>query len=174
MDKEVKLEKKLSPVNVWALALGCIIGWGAFVMPGTTFLPLAGPLGTITAMTVSTVIILVIGYNFAFLMNRNPGEGGVYMYTNKSFGRDHAFLSSWFLCLSYITIVFLNGTALFVVLRTIFGDSIQTGFYYNVSGNKVFLNEILVSVNALAGVGVLFITAKKILHKIAKIFRSKK
>ena len=33
MDKEAKLEKKLSPINVWALALGCIIGWGAFVMP---------------------------------------------------------------------------------------------------------------------------------------------
>ncbi|MFQ6805194.1 MAG: hypothetical protein ACLRT5_10495 [Lachnospiraceae bacterium] len=44
--REVKLEKKLSPVNVLALAFGCIIGWGAFVMPGNTFLPKAGPLGT--------------------------------------------------------------------------------------------------------------------------------
>ena len=39
---EVKLERKLNPLNVWALALGSIIGWGAFVMPGTTFLPKAG------------------------------------------------------------------------------------------------------------------------------------
>ena len=46
---ELKLEKKLSPVNVWALALGCIIGWGAFVMPGNTFLGKAGPLGTAIA-----------------------------------------------------------------------------------------------------------------------------
>ena len=42
---ETKLQKKLSPLNVWALALGSIIGWGAFVMPGNTFLPNAGPAG---------------------------------------------------------------------------------------------------------------------------------
>ena len=45
MEQNVQLEKKLSPVNVWSLALGCIIGWGAFVMPGNTFLGKAGPLG---------------------------------------------------------------------------------------------------------------------------------
>jgi len=33
------LQRKLSPLNVWALALGSIIGWGAFVMPANTFLP---------------------------------------------------------------------------------------------------------------------------------------
>ena len=156
----------LSRLDVWSMAFGCMVGWGAFVMPGTTFLPIAGPIGTIIAMTVSTVIMLVIGYNFAFLMKRNPGAGGVYSYTKEAFGRDHAFLSSWFLCLSYLTIVFLNGTALFVVLRTMFGDTIHTGFYYTVSGNKIYFGEVIVSVSALAGVGVLFITAKKILHKI--------
>ena len=41
---EIKLKRSLSPVNVWALALGCIIGWGAFVMPGNKFLATAGPL----------------------------------------------------------------------------------------------------------------------------------
>ncbi len=117
-------------------------------------------------MAVSTAIMLIIGYNFAFLMKRNPVAGGVYSYTKEAFGRDHAFLSSWFLCLSYLTIVFLNGTALFIVLRTMFGNTIHTGFHYTVSGNKIYLGEILVSVSALAGVGVLFITAKKILHKI--------
>ena len=156
----------LSKLDAWAMAFGCMVGWGAFVMPGTTFLPLAGPLGTIAAMAVSTVIMLVIGYNFAFLMNRNPGKGGVYMYANKSFGRDHAFLSSWFLCLSYLTNVLLNGTALFVVLRTMLGDSIQTGISYKVSGNSVDAGEVLISVIALAGVGFLFIKAKNLILKI--------
>ena len=156
----------LSGLDVWSMAFGCMVGWGAFVMPGTTFLPIAGPIGTIIAMCISTLIMLIIGYNFSFLMNRNPGAGGVYSYTKEVFGRDHAFLSSWFLCLSYLTIVFLNGTALFVVLRTIFGDTIQTGLHYKVSGNKVYLGEVLVSVSALAGVGILFIKAKKLLHKI--------
>ena len=169
MDKQtVKRAPKpyLSGFDVWAMAFGCMVGWGAFVMPGTTFLPIAGPIGTIAAMAVSTLIMLIIGYNFAFLMNHSPGPGGVYSYTKEAFGRDHAFLSSWFLCLSYLTIVFLNGTALFVVLRTMLGDSIHTGYYYTVSDNKIYFGEILVSVSALAGVGVLFLTAKKVLHKI--------
>ena len=162
-----KLSKPyLSELDVWAMAFGCMVGWGAFVMPGTTFLPVAGPAGTIIAMVIGTLIMLIIGCNFAFLMQRSPGPGGVYSYTKEAFGRDHAFLSSWFLCLSYLTIVFLNGTALFIVLRTIFGDSIQTGLHYTVSGNRIDLGEILISVSALAGVGVLFIFAKQILHKI--------
>jgi amino acid permease len=44
--EEKKLNRSLSPLNVWSIALGCIIGWGAFVMPGNLFLDSAGPLGT--------------------------------------------------------------------------------------------------------------------------------
>ena len=32
--KEDKLEKKLNPMSVWAIAFGCIIGWGSFINPG--------------------------------------------------------------------------------------------------------------------------------------------
>ena len=133
MTHESKFERYISPVSVWALSFGSAVGWGAFVMPGTTFLPVAGPAGTVIAMAIGTLIMLVVGCNFAFLMNRSPGPGGVYSYTKEAFGRDHAFLSSWFLALSYLTIVFLNGTALFIVLRTIMGDSVQKGLSYTVS-----------------------------------------
>ena len=63
MEQNVQLEKKLSPVNVWSLALGCIIGWGAFVMPGNTFLGKAGPLGTAIAMAIAAVIMCIIANN---------------------------------------------------------------------------------------------------------------
>ena len=36
----------LSLLAAWALAFGCSVGWGAFVMPGTVFLPNAGSLGS--------------------------------------------------------------------------------------------------------------------------------
>lgn len=86
---------KISPrLDVWALSLSCIIGWGAFVMPGTTFLPVAGPAGTAAAFVISTLIMGVIGVNYTYLMVRNPGIGGVYAYTKKAFGKGHAFLSA--------------------------------------------------------------------------------
>ena len=62
-DTANKTNKYLSPLDTWSMAFGCMVGWGAFVMPGTTFLPVAGPAGTVIAMVVSTVIILIIGSN---------------------------------------------------------------------------------------------------------------
>ena len=50
-----------------------MIGWGVFVMPGTTFLPVAGPIGTLIAMGISVIIILIIAggphYYDAILMD---------------------------------------------------------------------------------------------------------
>ena len=32
--ENVTLKKQLNPLNVWAIAFGCIIGWGSFINPG--------------------------------------------------------------------------------------------------------------------------------------------
>ena len=160
------LDRYLSPLDVWALAFGCMVGWGVFAMPGTTFLPVAGPWGTVIAMLIGMIIMLIIGGNFSFLMRRSPMTGGVYSYTKEAFGRDQAFLSAWFLCLAYLTIVFLNGTALFFIVRTLFADVTQGGFHYTVAGNEIYLGETLVSVLVLAVVGILFVLAKPLLQRI--------
>jgi len=160
-------DRYLSPLDVWAIAFGCTVGWGAFIMPGTTFLPVAGPIGTLIAMLVSLAIVLVIGVNFSFLMRRKPGTGGVYAYTKEAFGREHAFLCAWFLCLSYLTIVFMNATSLFIIIRTVFGDRLRIGYnYYHIGGNVIFMGEVGASIIALAGVGLLFINAKPLLQRL--------
>ncbi len=169
MDEQIKLkefDRYLSPLDVWGLVFGCMVGWGAFVMPGTTFLPVAGPFGTIIAMAIGLVVMLAIGCCVSFLMKRYPGPGGIYTYTKEVFGRDHAFLCAWFLCLSYLTIVFLNGTALFLVLRTLFGIASHGGAYYTVAGNPIYFREVALSVGALAGIGSLAIVAKPVLHRL--------
>ena len=43
-------QRRLSPLTLWALAFGCCIGWGSFIIPGTTFLPMAGTAGTTVAI----------------------------------------------------------------------------------------------------------------------------
>ena len=145
MDKEVKLEKKLSPLNVWSLALGCIIGWGAFVMPGNTFLGKAGPLGTAVAMGIAALIMIIIAFNYNFMINRYPVAGGEFT----AFGKKHAFICSWFLGLSYLAIVPLNGTALALIGRNLLNNVFQIGFHYNVAGYDIYFGEILLAVAAL-------------------------
>ena len=69
-----------SALDIWSLAFGCCIGWGCFVMPGTTFLPLAGTVGTLVAMALSACIMLVIACNYHYMVNRFPDNGGSFTF----------------------------------------------------------------------------------------------
>ena len=116
------------------------------------------------------VIMLIVARNISYLMGRTSITGGIYTYTKEAFGRDHAFLSSWFLCLSYLTIVFLNGTALFIIVRTLMGERAHQGISYVVAGNTIYLKETFLSVAVLAGVGLMFIAAKAVLQRLFTVF----
>ena len=47
-------------ISIWALSFGGVIGWGCFVMPGTTFLPDAGPIGALTGLILASAAALII------------------------------------------------------------------------------------------------------------------
>ena len=64
----------LSGADVWVLSLGCIIGWGVFMMPGTTFLPAARPTGMAIVMLISAAIMLVIGANCHYRYRSHDGD----------------------------------------------------------------------------------------------------
>ena len=109
----MKSEKKyLTALGAWALAFGCSVGWGAFVMPGGTFLPIAGPVGSALGLCIGGAVMLILAVNYGYLMNRFPDSGGTYSYTKTAFGYDHGFLSAWFLILTYVAIIWANATAL--------------------------------------------------------------
>ena len=139
----------LTVLGAWALAFGCAVGWGSFVMPGNTFLPLAGPVGSAIGLGLGAVVILIIAANYHFLMNRFPDAGGTYTYTKKSFGYDHGFLSAWFLILTYVAIIWANATALPLIARTLLGNTFQFGFHYEIAGYHVYMGEMILAVGAL-------------------------
>ena len=143
------LQRKLSPLHVWALALGSIIGWGAFVMPANTFLPNAGPLGTLIAMAAGAIIMVVIALNYSYMINHFPVAGGEFTFTNASFGPTCGFLCAWFLGLSYLAIVPLNATALALIGRNLFPNLTQWGYLYSVEGYSIYAGEILLAIIAL-------------------------
>ena len=156
-----KLSRYLSPAAVWALSFGCSVGWGAFVMPGTTFLPSAGPAGTVLGLVIGTVIMLIIGWNYHYMMQIHPDCGGTYSYTREELGYDHGFLSAWFLALTYIAIIWANVTAMALIIRNIFGSVLQFGFHYKISGYDIYFGEILIQLGVLILCGLLCIYGKK-------------
>ncbi len=167
--EDTQLKPYLSPLNVWALSFGCAVGWGAFVMPGTTFLPIGGPLGTALGMAVGGIIMLIIGYNYHFMMNRYPDAGGTYSYAKKVLGYDHGFLSSWFLILVYIAIIWANATALPLIFRNLLGDTFQFGFHYTIAGYDIYFGEVLLSLGALWTFGAVCMYGGKLAARVQTV-----
>ena len=166
---ERRLTQYLSPFNVWALSFGCAVGWGAFVMPGTTFLPMAGPLGTALGIAIGAVVMLIIGMNYHFLMNRYPDAGGTVTYANEIFGYDHGFLCSWFLMLVYFAITWANASALPLIARYLFGSALQFGFHYQLLGYDVYLGEVLLSMAAILLCGCVCIYGKRLAVRLQTV-----
>ena len=118
-------------------------------MPGTVFLKNAGPLGTLIAMEIATLIMLIISYNYSYMIKKFPLTGGEFIYAKMAFGERHGFLCAWFLSLSYLSVIPLNATALNLIMRAVFGDAFQFGFHYVVKGYHVYFGEILLAIGAL-------------------------
>ena len=161
---ETKQIRYLTTAGAWALAFGCSVGWGSFVMPGSTFLPLAGPAGTALGIAFGGLVMLVLAKNYHFLMNRHADGGGTYTYTKKCFGHDHGFVSAWFLILTYIAIIWANSTALPLIARTVLGNTFRFGFEYEIAGYHVWFGEILLAEFALAAAAAVCLFRKPAEH----------
>ena len=148
--KESGLNRHLSPLHVWSLAFGCIIGWGAFMMPGTTFLPTAGTLGTTVAMVIGALVMVAIAFSYSYMVSRHPKAGGEFVFARACFGRRHAFVCGWFLALAYLANVPMNCTALGLMTRKLFFGVFQFGRLYQVAGYDIWAGEILLSLLTLS------------------------
>ncbi|NLZ28079.1 MAG: APC family permease [Firmicutes bacterium] len=144
-----KLEKSLKPFPIFAIAMGSIIGFGCFVLPGNLFLPTAGPLGTAVGMTVGALITILIASNYGYMVRKLPVAGGAFAYTYKCFGRVHAFICGWFLVLTYLSIVSLNATTLGLIGRYMIPGIFQKGYLYSIAGWEVYAGEIAIACIAL-------------------------
>lgn len=140
-----KLKKAMRPIDVWGLALGAIIGWGCFVLPGNAFLPKAGPLGTAIGMLIGAALIVVIALSYGYLIRKYPTSGGEFVYTKETMGKGHAFICGWGMILAYWSLVPLNATALALISRYLFPGIIQRGLLYEVAGWEVYAGEVVVA-----------------------------
>ncbi len=155
----------LTAIGAWALAFGCSVGWGSFVMPGTTFLPIAGPVGTALGMALGTLAMILLAKNYHYLMNRYPEAGGSYAYAREALGFDQGFLSAWFLIITYVAILWANASALPLIARTLTGSMFQFGFHYEVAGFHVYMGEILLAVASIL-IGALICLHRKAAERV--------
>lgn len=160
----------LSPLAAVALSFGYAVGWGAFVMPGTAFLPKAGPLGTLIGIAVGALAMCLFALNYHRMALRAPGPGGAYGFARNVFGEDHGFLVAWFICLTYVAILWANATALVLFDRYVLGGVMQFGFHYTLVGFDVYFGEVLFCILAIAASGAVCLFRRRLAGRLQTLF----
>lgn len=157
------LKRQLNPFHVWAIAFGCIVGWGSFINPGKKFLPNSGVAGTAIAMLLGALVMIIIAFSYAYMVPKYPKAGGEFTFAKQSFGKLTAYTCGWFLVAAYLTNVPMNSTAIGLIVDGIDGgaDILKFGFHYQIAGFDVWLGEILLASFILILFGLLNILGVK-------------
>lgn len=157
------LKRQLSPVHVWAIAFGCVIGWGSFINPGKKFLPASGVAGTAIAMFLGALVMIIIAFSYAYMVPKYPKAGGEFTFTKNCFGKNMAFICGWFLVAAYLTNVPMNSTAIGLIVDGLDGsaDILKFGFHYTVAGFDIYMGEMILAIAILALFGYLNIIGVK-------------
>ena len=157
------LQRQLSPMHVWAIAFGCVIGWGSFINPGKKFLPNSGVYGTAIAMILGALVMIVIAFSYAYMVPKYPKAGGEFTFTKNCFGKKLAFICGWFLVVAYLTNVPMNSTAIGLIVDGLDGpaDILKFGFHYTIAGFQIYMGEMLLAMSILILFGYLNIIGVK-------------
>ncbi|MBR0208907.1 MAG: APC family permease [Oscillospiraceae bacterium] len=149
MDKknDGSLKRTLTPMHVWAIAFGCVIGWGSFINPGKKFLPNSGVAGTAIAMVLGALVMIIIAFSYAYMVPKYPKAGGEFTFTKMCFGKTLAFICGWFLVVAYLTNVPMNSTAIGLIVDGLDGgaDILKFGFHYSIAGFDIYMGEMLLA-----------------------------
>ncbi|GEL07860.1 APC family permease [Salisediminibacterium halotolerans] len=139
------MTKKLNRLDILSIVLGSIIGWGSFTLPGVKFLQEAGVINTAIGLALGGLAVIFIQQGYHIMMKHHGIEGGEFTYTYKAMGKAHGFTAGWALMLCYLSIVPLNATAFVLVLKILFGSSLELVYLYEISGYPIYLSEVLIA-----------------------------
>lgn len=161
--EKATLQRQLKPMHVWAVAFGCIVGWGSFINPGKKFLPNSGVAGTAIAMALGALVMIIIAFSYAYMVPKYPQAGGEFTFTKMCFGKRAAYVCGWFLVAAYLTNVPMNSTAIGLIVDGLDGsaDILKFGFHYQIAGFDVWLGEMLLAMGILILFGLLNIWGVK-------------
>ncbi|MDI3310222.1 MAG: amino acid permease [Thermoanaerobacterium sp.] len=98
--EKTNLNKKLTAIDLAALAIGSVVGTGVFVSTGEGALK-AGP-AVIISYIIGGVTAVLAAFIFAELVTMFPVAGSTYTYSYVAFGEIIAWIIGWYLLLEYL------------------------------------------------------------------------
>ena len=145
-EQRTELNKTLNPANIWAVALGSIIGWGCFIQSPNWMVKAGGPLPLVVGFILGGLLMIVVGMSYAYMIAKFPVSGGEFAYAFVGFGPIASFVCGWMLLIGYVGIVVLNATAVPVLFSVVAPGLLQVGHLWTIAGWPVYLGEALVSI----------------------------
>ena len=145
-EQRATLEKSLNPANIWAVALGSIIGWGCFIQSPNWMVKAGGPLPLTVGFILGGLLMIVVGMSYAYMIAKYPVSGGEFAYAFVGFGPTASFVCGWMLLIGYVGIVVLNATAVPVLFSVVAPGLLQVGHLWTVAGWPVYMGEVAVSI----------------------------
>lgn len=132
-----------------------MIGWAAFIMPGTTFLPQAGIAGSLLAFAAAAVAMSLIALNYHYMSNLHPEVGGLYPLVKASINQHVAFSAGWAMGLAHMCCVSLNARAMGRLVRTALEEISQSFFHVYLFGKRVQLIDTAIVIIAIVIFGLI-------------------
>lgn len=154
-EKRQELSKSLGPGAIWAVAVGSIIGWGCFIQGASWTERAGGPLPLFLGFAAGALLMIVIGYSYAYMIAKFPVAGGEFAYAYQGFGRTASYICGWMLSLGYLSIVALNATALPVLFSYLFPGVFSRGYLYTIAGYDVYAGEVAIAVFFIVLFGIM-------------------
>ena len=99
-EKEEKLERNLSLIDLLAIGIGGTVGSGVFVLAGLIAHDYAGP-GVVWSWLIAGFGCFFSAMSYAEMSCRVPSAGSSYAYVFHDLGELPAIIAAWCLCLEY-------------------------------------------------------------------------
>ncbi|WP_176461722.1 APC family permease [Anaeromicrobium sediminis] len=133
-------------VDFFMLGFGSMVGVGWSVAVNGWFASGGGPLTTLIAFFIGTLLMIPIGFCYAELTPAMPVAGGAVAFAYKAFGTFPSFLSGWFIALAYITVLPWEAIYINDVLALMF-PILKTGNpLYSIAGVPIYGKGLVIGI----------------------------
>ena len=133
-------------IDFFMLGFGSMVGVGWAVSSNHWIAQAGGPIPAFLGFLIATLLLIPIGLCHGELLATLPQGGGVMIYTNKAFGKNLSFISSWFLTLSYITILPWEAIYINTILTDLIPWLSNSRILYYVAGYPIYLSSLVLGV----------------------------
>jgi len=146
VEHQPDLKRVVTTGQFFALAFSGIVGVAWVTVLGG-LIAQAGPFGSLTALAIGGLMIVLIVFCYAEVSTNMPAAGGEVVYAYELSGTKGSFTIGWVLALTYVSACVFEAISLGWVISLLFPD-IRGSILYEIVGEDVFAGDLVIGIVA--------------------------